>query len=184
MAIANRPLTLCVTAVLLAAGCDDDKSTDSDVVLDGVVTVETDDGLQRTTYVDGVKQGEFVWFREDGGEYQRGTYVDDMKTGVWSYDDIVIRFETHYSAGERCGEERKSTHDGDSLVLRESFFYVDDERVARGEWQCEDGDCSRWNGIWYEIGEDGAVFKRTYENGVATGSEIVRAPSPCHSMVF
>ena len=72
MTIANRPVIVCAMAALLTAACDDDKSMDSDVVLDGVVTVETDDGIQRTTYVDGVKQGEFVWFREDGGEYQRG----------------------------------------------------------------------------------------------------------------
>ena len=184
MATANRPVIVCAMAALLTAACDDDKGTDSGVVLNGVVTVETDDGIQSTTYVDGVKQGEFVWLREDGGEYQRGTYVDGKKSGVWSYDDIVIRKETYYSAGERCGEERISTHDGDSLVLRESIFFVDDERVARGEWQCEDGECSRWNGVWYEIGEDGAVYKRTYENGVASGSEFVTAPSPCHSMIF
>ena len=119
-----------------------------------------------------------------GANTSGGTYVDDKKSGVWLYDDIVIRYETHYSTGERCGEERKFTHDGDSLVLRESIFFVDDERVARGEWQCEDGECSQWNGIWYEVGEDSAVFKRTYENGAITDSEMVLVPSPCHSMIF
>ena len=70
------------------------------------------------------------------------------------------------------------------MSLTSRIFFLDDERVARGEWQCVDGECSRWNGMWYEIGEDGAVYKRTYEDGVAIDNEVVSAPSSCHSKLF
>lgn len=188
--------TVCLvagSALLLSVACgDDDKGMDSAAgPLNGVITTPDDHGgTKMTTYVDGVKQGEFVWLRDDGGEYQRGMFVDGEKSGVWIYDDIVIRFDTHFESGNRCGEERRFEFDGESLVLVESTFYLDNDRAARGEWRCSDSDdCVRWSGIWFEretdetTGEE-AVLARTYEDGEVTGEVPIEHATTCHFNVF
>ena len=101
-----------VAAVVVVTGCDDDDTAvDSDETLNGVVTTEDDHGgIMRTTYQNGVKHGEFVWLREDGDVYEEGEYVNGEKEGVWVYDDIVVRFETYYQMGVKCGEERRGSN--------------------------------------------------------------------------
>ena len=61
----------------LAVGCDDDKSTKVAETSDGVVLTSDDHGgTISTTYRNGVKHGEFLWLRDDGGIYQTGEYLD------------------------------------------------------------------------------------------------------------
>ena len=184
----RRPILLAVLiSALGTTGCDDDdKAVEVNETLNGLVTTEDDHGgTMRTTYRNGVRHGEFVWLRDDGGVYQEGEYVDGEKEGVWLYDDIVVRFETYYEMGVKCGEEQRWSNLGEIVVVRETRFYLDDDLSARGEWQCtEQGECQKWTGIWYERGGDGAVVRRTYEEGVSTGEEPVGEPTSCHSNLF
>lgn len=179
-----------LSTLLLVVSCDDDKSVDS--VADGSVTVPDDHGgTKTTTYRNGVRHGSFEWLREDGGIYVQGEYREGEKQGIWLFDDIFIRFATHYESGRKCGEERRWTDTGDAIVLRETRFYLDDDQIASGEWRCaETGeDCVRWEGSWFSVEIDEAsgqnvIYRRTYDGGTMTSEEIVEESSGCHLNLF
>ena len=172
--------------------CDDDKSVDSGRVANGSITVPDDHGGTKTTnYRNGIRHGSFEWLREDGGIYVQGEYREGEKHGIWLYDDVFIRFATHYEGDLKCGEERRWTDTGDAVVLRETRFYLDDDQIATGEWRCaETGeDCVRWEGIWFSVESDqstgqSVIYRRTYDSGTLTSEEIVDESSNCYLNLF
>ena len=170
----------------VTVGCDDDKSTKVTETTDGVVlTTDEHGGTISTSYRNGVKHGEFLWLRDDGGIYQTGEYIEGDKQGLWVYDDITLRVETYYEMGLKCGEEQHWTIAGDVSVLQETRFYVAGDLRGRGQWECTDaGQCHRLDGVWVERSTDGDFLRRSYGGGSVISDEPVSDPTPCHSNLF
>ena len=170
----------------VAVGCDDDKGMKVVETADGVVLTSDDHGgTISTTYRNGVKHGDFLWLRDDGGIYQSGVYAEGDKQGLWVYDDITLRIETYYEMGLKCGEEQHWAITGDLAIPRETLFYVEGDLQGRGEWDCtEAGECRRLDGIWVERSTEGDIVQRRYDEGSVIAEDPVSLVTSCHGNLF
>ena len=186
-------LAILLAGALTTTGCGDDKGANSTGAMDDGVVVSYDDkgGEILTTYANGEKHGAFVWNHPDGTVYMQGEYRNDAKEGLWLYDDTEVKFECYYENGLKNGEERWWDYNASVWQLRESKFFMDDDLVTGGVWQCAgaSADCVMWDGTWWFGGavgetETDMVTIRIYSKGQMEDENVMEATHPAYTHVY
>ncbi|APR81112.1 Hypothetical protein A7982_06459 [Minicystis rosea] len=139
-------------------------------------------GWRELDYVDGKKQGPFVWRHSNGMAQRIGTYVDDQIHGP-----LVIRYRSGTIAGEGTFRTGKlhghwvQRHENGNLYYETD--YVDDKRMGPWVWAEENGqvtergahDNGERTGEWSLWSKDGVLIEQgTYVTGKRHGAWKLR----------
>ena len=116
----------------------------TDVPFTGVIS----EGRSRGELKNGLKQGTWFDYHEDGQLWEKGKFVDGKQNGEWVqyYDNGQLRWKGNLVNGKEEGESVKYYENGQ---LWEKGKFVDGKQ--NGEWVSyhENGQL-RWKGNWFK----------------------------------
>ncbi len=110
-------------------------------------------------YLNGKKQGVWIYYYPDKTTEQQGAYNEDRPEGewIWYYRNGKIKREENYSYGKLEGEYTEYDIEG-NIVLKGEYF----DGARQGEWYYNVGNVTKKGS--YEAGARSGVWKYEYNN--------------------
>ena len=131
-------------------------------------------GRDKGSFINGLKEGPWVWYDLDGAEIEKGIFKNGKREGTWiTFHKNNILRKINYKNGEREGYTIVYHHNGQ---LHTKGIFKNGKREGTWVWHRKNGQImdkgnfknDKKEGVWISLNKDGSVFKPwsgTYRNG-------------------
>lgn len=107
---------------------------------------------------DGIRNGEYVSYTQNGCLWSKGNIVDGKKDGWW------------FEYREDCGLEKKGQYDNGSRVGQWTIYHQNGKKRIEGTWGIDDSNDNVREGLWVYYFKNGQVhMKGSYKGSSLDG---------------